>query len=160
MFNIGDKIVYPMHGAGEIVAIEEREILGDVHKYYIMRLPINDLKVMVPVKNAKEIGVRDISDADTMEMVLKALSSEEEVSMPKNWNRRYRYNLDKIKSGDLMEIADVVRSLESLDREKSLSTGERKILNEAKQIIVSEMVLVFEKNVEEVTKLIDDAIFG
>ena len=160
MFNIGDKIVYPMHGAGEIVAIEEREILGDVHKYYIMRLPINDLKVMVPVKNAKEIGVRDISDADTMKKVLKALSSEEEVSMPKNWNRRYRYNLDKIKSGDLMEIADVVRSLESLDREKSLSTGERKILNEAKQIIVSEMVLVFEKNVEEVTKLIDDAIFG
>ena len=160
MFNIGDKIVYPMHGAGEIVAIEEREILGDVHKYYIMRLPINDLKVTVPVKNAKEIGVRDISDADTMEKVLKALSSEEEVSMPKNWNRRYRYNLDKIKSGDLMEIADVVRSLESLDREKSLSTGERKILNEAKQIIVSEMVLVFEKNVEEVTKLIDDAIFG
>lgn len=160
MFNIGDKIVYPMHGAGEIVAIEEREILGDVHKYYIMRLPINDLKVMVPVKNAKEIGVRDISDADTMEKVLKALSSEEEVSMPKNWNRRYRYNLDKIKSGDLMEIADVVRSLESLDREKSLSTGERKILNEAKQIIVSEMVLVFEKSVEEVTKLIDDAIFG
>lgn len=160
MFNIGDKIVYPMHGAGEIVAIEEREILGDVHKYYIMRLPINDLKVMVPVKNAKDIGVRDISDADTMEKVLKALSSQEEVSMPKNWNRRYRYNLDKIKSGDLMEIADVVRSLESLDREKSLSTGERKILNEAKQIIVSEMVLVFEKNVEEVTKLIDDAIFG
>ena len=160
MFNIGDKIVYPMHGAGEIVAIEEREILGDVHKYYIMRLPINDLKVMVPVKNAKELGVRDISEADTMEKVLKALSSEEEVSMPKNWNRRYRYNLDKIKSGDLMEIADVVRSLESLDREKSLSTGERKILNEAKQIIVSEMVLVFEKNVEEVTKLIDDAIFG
>ena len=160
MFNIGDKIVYPMHGAGEIVAIEEREILGNVHKYYIMRLPINDLKVMVPVKNAKEIGVRDISDADTMEKVLKALSSEEEVSMPKNWNRRYRYNLDKIKSGDLMEIADVVRSLESLDREKSLSTGERKILYEAKQIIVSEMVLVFEKSVEEVTKLIDDAIFG
>lgn len=160
MFNIGDKIVYPMHGAGEIVAIEEREILGDVHKYYIMRLPINDLKVMVPVKNAEEIGVRDISDTETMETVLKTLSSEEEISMPKNWNRRYRYNLDKIKSGDLTEIADVVRCLENLDREKSLSTGERKILTEAKQIIVSEMVLVFGKNVEEVTKLIDDAIFG
>lgn len=160
MFNIGDKIVYPMHGAGEIVAIEEREILGNVHKYYIMRLPINDLKVMVPVKNAKEIGVRDISDTETMEEVLKTLSSEVEISMPKNWNRRYRYNLDKIKSGDLSEIADVVRCLEHLDREKSLSTGERKILTEAKQIIISEMVLVFEKNVEEVTKLIDDAIFG
>lgn len=160
MFNIGDKIVYPMHGAGEIVAIEEREILGNVHKYYIMRLPINELKVMVPVKNAEEVGVRKISDEKTMEKLLETLSSDREITMPKNWNRRYRYNLDKIKSGDLMEIADVVRSLESLDREKSLSTGERKILNEAKQIIVSEMVLVFEKNVEEVTKLIDDAIFG
>lgn len=160
MFNIGDKIVYPMHGAGEIVAIEEREILGNVHKYYIMRLPINDLKVMVPVKNAEEIGVRNISDSETMKKVLEALSSEVEISMPKNWNRRYRYNLDKIKSGDLKEIADVVRCLENLDREKSLSTGERKILTEAKQIIVSEMVLVFDKKVEEVTKLIDDAIFG
>ncbi|WP_062552118.1 CarD family transcriptional regulator [Peptoniphilus phoceensis] len=160
MFNIGDKIVYPMHGAGEIVAIEEREILGNVHKYYIMRLPINDLKVMVPVKNAEEIGVRNISDGETMKKVLEALSSEVEISMPKNWNRRYRYNLDKIKSGDLKEIADVVRCLENLDREKSLSTGERKILTEAKQIIVSEMVLVFDKKVEEVTKLIDDAIFG
>ncbi len=160
MFNIGDKIVYPMHGAGEIVAIEEREILGNVHKYYIMRLPINDLKVMVPVKNAEEIGVRNISDSETMKKVLEVLSSEVEISMPKNWNRRYRYNLDKIKSGDLNEIADVVRCLESLDREKSLSTGERKILTEAKQIIVSEMVLVFDKKVEEVTKLIDDAIFG
>lgn len=160
MFNIGDKIVYPMHGAGEIVAIEEREILGNVHKYYIMRLPINDLKVMVPVKNAEEIGVRNISDSETMKKVLGVLSSEVEISMPKNWNRRYRYNLDKIKSGDLNEIADVVRCLESLDREKSLSTGERKILTEAKQIIVSEMVLVFDKKVEEVTKLIDDAIFG
>lgn len=160
MFNIGDKIVYPMHGAGEIVAIEEREILGNVHQYYIMRLPINDLKVMVPVKNAEEIGVRNISDNETMKKVLEVLSSEVEISMPKNWNRRYRYNLDKIKSGDLKEIADVVRSLENLDREKSLSTGERKILTEAKQIIVSEMVLVFDKKVEEVTKLIDDAIFG
>ena len=160
MFNIGDKIVYPMHGAGEIVAIEKREILGDVHKYYIMRLPINDLKVMVPVKNAKEIGVRDISDADTMEKVLKTLSSEEEVSMPKNWNRRYRFNLEKIKSGDLTEIADVIKCLENLDKKKSLSTGERKILTEARQIIVSEMALVFDKNVEEISKLINDAIFG
>lgn len=160
MFNIGDKIVYPMHGAGEIVAIEEREILGNVHNYYIMKLPINDLKVMVPVKNAEEVGVRKISDAKTMGNVLKTLSSDEETVMPKNWNRRYRFNLDKIKSGDLTEIADVIKCLENLDKEKSLSTGERKILTEARQIIVSEMALVFDKNVEEVAKLIDDAIFG
>lgn len=160
MFNIGDKIVYPMHGAGEIVAIEEREILGNVHKYYIMRLPINDLKVMVPVKNAEEIGVRNISDSETMKKVLEVLSSEVEISMPKNWNRRYRFNLEKIKSGDLTEIADVIKCLENLDKKKSLSTGERKILTEARQIIVSEMALVFDKNVEEISKLINDAIFG
>ncbi|MDD7351836.1 MAG: CarD family transcriptional regulator [Peptoniphilaceae bacterium] len=160
MFNIGDKIVYPMHGAGEIVAIEEREILGNVHNYYIMKLPINNLKVMVPVKNAEEVGVRKISDAQTMKNVLDTLSSRKEISMPKNWNRRYRFNLDKIKSGDLTEIADVVKCLEKLDRQKSLSTGERKILTEARQIIVSEMALVFDKKVEEITKLIDDAIFG
>ena len=160
MFNIGDKIVYPMHGAGEIVAIEEREILGNVHKYYIMRLPINELKVMVPVKNAEEVGVRKISDTKTMENVLETLSSDKEITMPKNWNRRSRFNLEKIKSGDLTEIADVVKCLENLDRQKSLSTGERKILTEARQIIVSEMALVFDKKVEEVSKLVDHAIFG
>lgn len=160
MFNIGDKIVYPMHGAGEIVAIEEREILGNVHKYYIMRLPINELKVMVPVKNAEEVGVRKISDEKTMEKLLETLSSDREITMPKNWNRRYRFNLEKIKSGDLTEIADVVKCLENLDRQKSLSTGERKILTEARQIIVSEMALVFDKKVEEVSKLVDHAIFG
>ena len=160
MFNIGDKIVYPMHGAGEIVAIEERDILDNVHKYYIMRLPINELKVMVPVKNAEEVGVRKISDTKTMENVLETLSSDKEITMPKNWNRRYRFNLEKIKSGDLTEIADVVKCLENLDRQKSLSTGERKILTEARQIIVSEMALVFDKKVEEVSKLVDHAIFG
>lgn len=160
MFNIGDKIVYPMHGAGEIVAIEEREILGNVYKYYIMRLPINELKVMVPVKNAEEVGVRKISDEKTMEKLLETLSSDREITMPKNWNRRYRFNLEKIKSGDLTEIADVIKCLENLDKKKSLSTGERKILTEARQIIVSEMALVFDKNVEEISKLINDAIFG
>ena len=88
------------------------------------------------------------------------LSSDEKVSMPKNWNRRYRFNLGKIKSGDLIEIAHVIKCLESLDSKKSLSTGERKILTEARQIIISEMALVFDKEVEEVTKLVDNAIFG
>ena len=125
-----------------------------------MRLPINELKVMVPVKNAEEVGVRKISDTKTMENVLETLSSDKEITMPKNWNRRYRFNLEKIKSGDLTEIADVVKCLENLDRQKSLSTGERKILTEARQIIVSEMALVFDKKVEEVSKLVDHAIFG
>lgn len=160
MFNIGDKVVYPMHGAGVIDAIEEREILGTIHKYYILKLPVNSMKVMVPVKMAKELGVRYILKKEDMQEVMDALSSDEEVEMPKNWNRRYRFNLNKIKSGNLIEIAGVLKSLEKLDNKKTLSTGERKILNEARQIIASEMILVFEKTLEEVNKLIDDAIFS
>lgn len=160
MFNIGDKVVYPMHGAGVIDAIEEREILGTIHKYYILKLPVNSMKVMVPVKMAKELGVRYILKKEDMQEVMEALSSDEEVEMPKNWNRRYRFNLNKIKSGNLIEIAGVLKSLEKLDNKKTLSTGERKILNEARQIIASEMILVFEKTLEEVNKLIDDAIFS
>ncbi|EFA89258.1 MULTISPECIES: CarD family transcriptional regulator [Peptoniphilus] len=160
MFKIGDKVVYPMHGAGTIVAIEDREILGKKHEYYVLLLPINKLKVMIPVKKADEVGVRKIMEISEMEEVLEILSSEEKFKMPTNWNRRYRFNLDKIKSGNLIEIAGVIKSLEKLDSKKSLSTGERKILNEARIIIISEMALVFDKDVDEVVSMVDEAIFG
>lgn len=160
MFKIGDKVVYPMHGAGTIVAIEDREILGKKHEYYVLLLPINKLKVMIPVKKADEVGVRKIMEISEMEEVLEILSSEEKFKMPTNWNRRYRFNLDKIKSGNLIEIAGVIKSLEKLDSKKSLSTGERKILNEARVIIISEMALVFDKDVDEVVSMVDEAIFG
>ena len=160
MFKIGDKVVYPMHGAGTIVAIEDREILGKKHEYYVLLLPINKLKVMIPVKKADEVGVRKIMEISEMEEVLEILSSEEKFKMPTNWNRRYRFNLDKIKSGNLIEIAVVIKSLEKLDSKKSLSTGERKILNEARIIIISEMALVFDKDVDEVVSMVDEAIFG
>lgn len=160
MFKIGDKVVYPMHGAGTIVAIEDREILGKKHEYYVLLLPINKLKVMIPVKKADEVGVRKIMEISEMEEVLEILSSEEKFKMPTNWNRRYRFNLDKIKSGNLIEIAGVIKSLEKLDSKKSLSTGERKILNEARIIIISEMALVFDKDVDEVVLMVDEAIFG
>ena len=160
MFKIGDKVVYPMHGAGTIVAIEVREILGKKHEYYVLLLPINKLKVMIPVKKADEVGVRKIMEISEMEEVLEILSSEEIFKMPTNWNRRYRFNLDKIKSGNLIEIAGVIKSLEKLDSKKSLSTGERKILNEARIIIISEMALVFDKDVDEVVSMVDEAIFG
>ena len=160
MFKIGDKVVYPMHGAGTIVAIEDREILGKKHEYYVLLLPINKLKVMIPVNKADEVGVRKIMEISEMEEVLEILSSEEKFKMPTNWNRRYRFNLDKIKSGNLIEIAGVIKSLEKLDSKKSLSTGERKILNEARIIIISEMALVFDKDVDEVVSMVDEAIFG
>lgn len=146
MFNIGDKIVYPMHGAGIIEGIEEKEILGKKRKYYIMRMPMGDMKVMVPIDSIEDIGIREIIDDEQIEEVLAVLADDQS-KMPQNWNRRYRANMDKIKSGDIYEIACVVRNLIIRDREKGLSTGERKMLNNAKQMLISEIVLA--KNLVE-----------
>lgn len=157
MYKIGDRIVYPMHGAGEIVAIEEKEILGENKEYYIMEIPIGEIRVMVPVDSVEESTVRDIMTREEMDDVIETLK-ESRTSMPKNWNHRYRNNMDKIKSGDILEIAEVVRNLELLDTEKSLSTGERKMLANAKQIIVSETLLVYDISQEEAEELVNEAI--
>lgn len=159
MYNIGDEVVYPMHGAGVIVGVEDKEILGKIRKYYILKMPIKEMKVMVPVENAEEVGVRNILGKEEMDEVLEILSGKDKTKMPSNWNRRYRFNMDRIKSGDIKEIARVVRFLERVDQEKSLSTGERKMLTGAKQIIISEMVLVYKKDPDTIIKLVDDAVF-
>ncbi|WP_352419806.1 CarD family transcriptional regulator [Proteiniborus sp.] len=157
MFNIGDKIVYPMHGAGIIIAIEEKEILGKKRKYYIMKMPMGDMKVMVPIDNIEDIGIREVINDEEIDQVLAVLG-DHKTKMPQNWNRRYRANMDKIKSGDIYEIASVVRNLIIRDREKGLSTGERKMLNNAKQMLISEIVLA--KNIEqlEAEDLIDNIV--
>ncbi len=157
MFNIGDKIVYPMHGAGVIIAIEEKEILGKKRKYYIMKMPMGDMKVMVPIDSIEDIGIREVINDKEIEQVLAVLG-DNKTKMPQNWNRRYRANMDKIKSGDIYEIASVVRNLIIRDREKGLSTGERKMLSNAKQMLVSEIVLA--KNIDqfEAEDLIDNIV--
>ncbi len=157
MFKIGDKVVYPMHGAGIIEAIEEKEVLGEKRKYFIMRLPIGDMKVMVPVDNVEDVGIRDIVDEDGYKDVMSILRDDRS-AMPQNWNRRYRANMDRIKSGDIFEVAAVVRNLLLLDREKGLSTGERKMLSSAKQMLLSEMVLVTDSDIESVEKIVVEAI--
>ncbi|OHW62390.1 RNA polymerase-binding transcription factor CarD [Andreesenia angusta] len=157
MFDIGDKIVYPMHGAGTIVSIEEKEILGEKRRYYTMKMPIGDMKVMIPVDCVEEIGVRGIISNSDMEEVLEILSGEKS-QMSQNWNKRYRNNMDKIKSGDICEVAGVVRNLSLMDREKGLSTGERKMLNNAKQILLSEIALVKNMNKEEAENLVAESL--
>lgn len=157
MFNIGDKIVYPMHGAGIIEGIEEKEILGEKRKYFIMRMPIGDMKVMVPVDNVEDVGVREIINKEDMDRVILILRGSKS-SMPQNWNRRYRINMDRIKSGDIFEIAAVVRNLLMMDMEKGLSTGERKMLSSAKQMLLSEMVLVSEWDIEKIEQIVIEAI--
>ena len=156
MFNIGDKIVYPMHGAGTIDSIEEKDILGEKQSYYILKMP-GEVKVMVPIAKAEQVGVRSIIDKGAADKVFKVLE-QDETEMNKNWNKRYRDNMDKLKSGDIYEIADVVRNLSFKQKEKGLSTGEKKMLNNAKQILVSELVLAEHANQEEVEEQIENKI--
>ncbi len=154
MFRIGDRIVYPMHGAGIIESIEEREILGERKNYYVLRIPVGDMKVMIPINNVACVGIRDVinkSDADEVFRSLEIKMADE----PANWNKRYRENMIKIKSGNVFEVADVVKSLILRERCKGLSTGERKMLNSAKQILISELVLAKNMNPVDVEDLIN-----
>ncbi len=158
MFKIGDKVVYPMHGAGIIEAIEEKEVLGETRQYYILRLPVGDMKVMIPISNCEEVGLRQVIDNDGVQRVFHILR-EQSTSMSDNWNRRYRANLEKIKSGNIYEVAEVVRNLVKRDKEKGLSSGERKMLENARQILISELVLATELG-EDKTKSMLEGVFA
>lgn len=156
MFNIGDKVVYPLHGAGKIVAIEEKAILDEKQSYYIIQMP-GEVKVMVPTSKAADIGVRDIIDQEGALKVIKVLE-EESTEMSTNWNKRYRDNMEKMKTGDIYEVADIVRNLSFKQKDKGLSTGEKKMLLNAKQILVSELVLAQDKDKKEVEELVEGKI--
>ena len=140
MYKIGDSVVYPMHGAGIIEDIEVKEVLGKEQSYYVVRMPIGDMKVMVPMNNAADVGMRDVIDEKEVQKVLEAFRTIE-TDVIQNWNKRFRENMAKIKSGDIFEVAAVVKSLMLRDKEKGLSTGERKMLSNAKQILISEIVV-------------------
>jgi CarD family transcriptional regulator len=156
MFNVGDKIVYPMHGAGTIDAIEEKDILGEKQNYYIIKMP-GEVKVMVPISKAGDIGVRSVIDKTEAGKVLEVLEANE-TEMSNNWNKRYKENMEKMKSGSIYEVADVVRNLSYKQKEKGLSTGEKKMLNNAKQILVSELVLAEHASENEVENLVENKI--
>lgn len=141
MFSVGDRVVYPMHGAGVIEAIEEKEILGAWKRYYVMKLPLGEMKVLIPTDNIAQVGLRGVIKKNEVSQVFIVLQGEQP-EMSTNWNRRYRNHLEKIKSGDIFEVAEVVRNLMLRDREKGLSTGESKMLDTARQILVSELILV------------------
>lgn len=158
VFKIGDRVVYPMHGAGVIEAVEEREVLGEVQTYYIMHIPYGDMKVMIPTKSVEEVGLRGVITAEVVSDVVLHLKAEEEEEAIQNWNRRYRANLEKMRSGDIYAVAEVVRSLVHRDREKGLSTGERKMLDNARKILLSEIVLARGLDVGEAQELLEEAL--
>lgn len=156
MFNIGDKIVYPMHGAGVIESIEEKNLGNEKQTYYILKMP-GEVKVMVPVEKAEQIGVRDIIDKETANNVIKVFEQTEIEEEP-NWNRRYRENIEKMKTGDIYEVANIVRSLSFKQKEKGLSTGDKKMLLNAKQILISELVLAEQSDKDKIEEMIDNKI--
>ena len=156
MFNVGDKIVYPMHGAGTIDAIEEKNILGENQSYYVIKMP-GEVKVMVPTDRAEQIGVRNVIGKEEAEKVISILG-EDETEMSQNWNKRYRDNMEKMKSGSIYEVAGVVRNLSFKQKEKGLSTGEKKMLLNAKQILVSELTLAENSKKEEIEEMVNSKI--
>ena len=156
MFNVGDKVVYPMHGAGTIDSIDKKNILDEEVEYINISMP-GGVKVMVPSNQASKQGLRNIISQNDVEKVFCVLETDE-TAMSDNWNKRYRDNMDKMKSGDIYEVADVVRNLSFKQKEKGLSTGEKKMLNNAKQILVSELVLAEHATQDEVEELVDNKI--
>lgn len=156
MFNIGDKVVYPMHGAGVIESIEEKELDGGKQAYYILSMP-GEVKAMVPIERAEQIGIRNIIDKETANNVMKVLEEQESEEDP-NWNRRYRDNMEKMKSGNIYEIANIVRNLSFKQKDKGLSTGDKKMLLNAKQILISELVLAEHSDKDQIEEQIDNKI--
>lgn len=157
MFQVGDKIVHPMHGAGVVDSIVTQKVNGVVRDYYILKLPVGGMLVMIPTQSSDEIGVRPVVGKDESDRLLAAMG-DIEVDMTQNWNRRYRENMLRIKSGDLLEVARVVKGLMIRDGDRGLSTGERKMLHSAKQILISELVLSQNISYEDVEARINTAL--
>lgn len=141
MYQVGDRVVHPMHGAGIIESIVQERLGGQLSSYYVFRMPSGGLTLKIPTGSCGAIGVRALSTSGRIREVLGAIPGLE-IDRTTNWNRRYRENLDRLKSGDLLEVARVIKGLMWRDREKGLSNGERKMLHSAKQILVSVVVLV------------------
>ena len=157
MYRVGDKVVYPHHGAGKIMKIEDMEVRGRLREYLTIQILHNDMTVMVPTENAAIAGLRRVIDEETVKRVLAVLQDECS-DMPKNWNRRFKHNRDKIKTGDIYELAEVVRNLAIREAEKGLSTGEKQMFTRAKKILASELMYALEMGEDEAEEHLDELL--
>ncbi len=157
MYHIGDKIVYPLHGAGVIEGIEEKDVLGKTQNYYILKIPYNNMKLMVPIDNCDAVGIRDIIDKKAANDVINDMKNFS-VDLSVSWNKRQRENLTMLKSGDIYEVAHVVKGLMVKEKEKGLSGNEKKTLISSKQILISELVMSLEQKEDEVEEIIEHII--
>jgi len=156
-FECGDNVVYPHHGAGKVLKKEVRKMFGEEREYLTIKILHNDMTVMVPCENAALAGLRRVIDEETVKKVLAVL--EDDVSeMPKNWNRRFKHNRDKIKTGDIYELAEVVRNLAIREHQKGLSTGEKQMFTRAKKILASELMYALDKDEAEAEEHLDNLL--
>jgi CarD family transcriptional regulator len=159
VFDVGDKVVYPHHGAGTVEKKEVKVVLGEEREYLTIRILHNEMTVNVPVDSCEKVGLRGVIDLEMVEVVQKVLLGGS-TEMPKNWNRRFKHNRDKMKTGDILELAEVVRNLSLRDREKGLSTGEKQMFVKAKKILASELMYAKDMDEEEAAEWLDGVLVG
>ncbi len=156
-FEVGDEVVYPHHGAGLVLKKEIKKVFGEEREYLTIKILHNEMTVMVPCENAHLAGLRRVIDEATVKKILAVLSDQVS-EMPKNWNRRFKHNRDKIKTGDIYELAEVVRNLAIREHHKGLSTGEKQMFTRAKKILASELMYALEKDEDAAEAFLDDLL--
>jgi CarD family transcriptional regulator len=156
-FDVGDKVVYPHHGAAVIEKREKKEVFGETREYLVLRVAYGDLTLMVPCDNTEEVGLREVINDEEVEEVFAVLRKKE-ARMPTNWSRRYKNHVEKLKSGDVYQVAEVVRNLSIRDKDKGLSAGEKRMLGKARQILVSELTFAINVSEEEAEQRLNDAL--
>ena len=156
-FDVGDKVVYPHHGAAVVERREVIEAFGVEKEYLVLKLAYGDLTLRVPTDNTEEVGLREVINDEEVEEVFAVLRKKD-VRMPTNWSRRYKNHVEKLKSGDIYQVAEVVRNLSNRDKEKGLSAGEKRMLNRARQILVSELTFALGVDEADAEKKLDEAL--
>ena len=156
-YKVGDKVVYPHHGAGKVLKKEKKEMIGEVREYLTIKILHNDMTVMVPSDSAGRAGLRRVIGEPEVERVLAVLRDDMS-QMPKNWNRRFKHNRDKMKTGDIFELAEVVRNLAIRDFQKGLSTGEKQMFTRAKKILASELMYALDMEEKDAEDYLDDLL--
>jgi len=159
MYSVGDKVVYPHHGAGKITGIEQRDVLGCRRDYLTIQILHNNMTVMVPVENAERAGLRKVVEAGAVDEVLDVLRGDR-TSMPKNWSHRYKHNQEKLRTGDIFEVAEVVRNLTLSGADKELPTGEKQLFTKAKRILASELMYARDLSEDEAVAFLDGVLEG
>lgn len=157
-FKVGDKVVYPHHGAAIIESVADREFEGENRSYWVLKLSYGDLTLMVPTDGAEDVGLRSVISKKELGEVFKVLKSKNAVSTATNWSRRFKNNVEKLRSGDIFQVAEVVRSLSSRDTDKGLSAGEKRMLSKARQILISEISFASGEEQSKVQAKLDEML--